>query len=419
MCCLITFGGAQAADNEGAMTLNGNTTVQIGKGEYRARISAALKPSAKALQNGGLDVDQLNLVIFDVPQSDITKREAVGHKTGTLGFSVTGQDAKLAYNPDKRIIEGTLRGSVNVPGFIDPDPKPIGNPKERDQHVFAGPLQNATLKLVVALDTDLNNLVGVDKLVNFKGDMKFGLEVAANKELAISGYAIDLQSASVVVDFGWWFEFARNLCVQPVRIGRFVLSKPWPYMFKIQYTGDGLPFGQPGAITEWKKADLTFHWNEWLTVFDAALWNFSEGESWDLMASVDDPECVEVFFVDTFVPTVFWGGGGTYYSGTPDAKIISTDQNADFGVDLTHLAHELGHAVSLCHPNDPWCEARPEMNPSSTGTLMCPSGFNNDNPKVNSAENKASVNNSLTTFTLKPVSAGPDCTNDADCGPCP
>ena len=237
MCCLITLGGAQAADNEGTMTLNGTTTVQIGKGEYRARISAALKPSAETLRGGALNVDQFNLVIFDVPQSDITKREAVGRRNGTLGFSISGRGAKLSYYPEKRIIEGELRGSANVPGYIDPDPKPIGNPKERDQHVFAGPMQSATLKLVIALDSDLNNLLGVDRQVNFKGDMKLGLAVAANKELGIAGYAIDLPSVSVVVDFGWWFEVARNLCVQPVRIGRFVLSKPWPYMFTIQYTG--------------------------------------------------------------------------------------------------------------------------------------------------------------------------------------
>jgi hypothetical protein len=104
--------------------------------------------------------------------------------------------------------------------------------------------------------------------------------------------------------------------------------------------------------------------------------------------------------------------GATYSSGLAGAKIISTDQNVD-GVDLTHLAHELGHALSLMHPGTGTAKD------GSTGTLMCPSGFNNDNPKINSQENKDRVSNPMLTFALKLVTAGPDCTNSATCGACP
>ena len=65
--------------------------------------------------------------------------------------------------------------------------------------------------------------------------------------------------------------------------------------------------------------------------------------------------------------------------------MISSDANARNGVDFTHLAHELGHVLGLRHPDAP---ATASAVPANTGTLMCPSGFNNDNPKVNSKETR-------------------------------
>ncbi len=207
----------------------------------------------------------------------------------------------------------------------------------------------------------------------------------------------------------WRWEVARNLCVQPVRLGRLVWT--WPSL-SIQYTGDGLAFGLPGARTQWKKADVTFTVRDWKTVWCSDLYNFSTGEAADLLDEVNDADCVEVYFVkgDNAMHTN-WGGGATFSSGSANTRIISSDGNVPPGIDLTHLAHELGHAVDLPHPT--------AANASSTNTLMCPSGFMNDNPKRNSQENKNNLSNPLLTFSIKPVSAGPDCTNSASCGACP
>jgi hypothetical protein len=98
---------------------------------------------------------------------------------------------------------------------------------------------------------------------------------------------------------------------------------------------------------------------------------------------------------------------------------MSSDENADHGIDFTHLTHELGHVMALMHP-DPafpnWVGGG--LAEGSTGTLMCPSGFMNDNPPVNSQWNKDHINNPLFTFAIKLISAGPDCTDDPDCGAC-
>ena len=114
------------------------------------------------------------------------------------------------------------------------------------------------------------------------------------------------------------------------------------------------------------------------------------------------------------------GGGVTSSGGTESAKVISSDENADFGVDLTHLAHEFGHVLTLKHPGQGFpTAALPHRVDGSSNTLMCPSGFNNDNPQRNSQWNKDNVANPLLTFALKPWTVGPDCTDDSDCGSCP
>src|SRR5262245_15902312 len=244
--------------------------------------------------------------------------------------------------------------------------------------------------------------------------MDMDIVTAADYDLRASDYRIAVEASRIDLEIGWFpfIEVARRLCVQPVRIGQITVSG-FPPVFHLKYSGAGLAFGKPGATTQWNKDDVVFEWRDWMTVWNNAYMAFSQSEAAALLAEVDVDDCVEVFFVETFTPSVFWGGGATFSSGTASAKIISTDQNVTNGVDLTHLAHELGHALALMHPGTG------TATDGSTGTLMCPSGFNNDNPKVNSQQNKDRVSNPLLTFALKIVTAGPDCNNSADCGACP
>ncbi|CAK9106590.1 CMP-sialic acid transporter (CMP-SA-Tr) (CMP-Sia-Tr) (Solute carrier family 35 member A1) [Durusdinium trenchii] len=212
-----------------------------------------------------------------------------------------------------------------------------------------------------------------------------------------------------------------NLCVQPVRIRhRDCAFKFLGICFgpTYRYTGDGLNFGRPGADAQWAKADISFTWKPWVTVIDNAgkYESVTEGaEQTSLRAEYNDASCIEVFFVPKFSPSSLHGGGATWGSGTANAKIITSDEMVSCGVDQMHLAHELGHVLGLMHPGT----GHATFADGSSGTLLCPSGWERDNPRRNSWDNKNNVVNPLLTCYMDTWDwLGMDCTSSADCGAC-
>ena len=167
--------------------------------------------------------------------------------------------------------------------------------------------------------------------------------------------------------FPWHINFKRRLCIQPVRIRyrirclRYRYARFW-WLRRvcIQYlygqTGAGLPFGQPGATTQWGKVDVVFNYRAWKTisnsnflVVSAASGGTSAEES-SLLGRVDDSDCIEVFFIKRFSPSSAHGGGATWWTGTAGAKVITSDEQVrcsqtKAGVDITHLAHEVSRSI--------------------------------------------------------------------------
>lgn len=423
---LISFNLAYAKDNDGGKAvinakISSTLATASGKQEISGRVSAFLRMDPADIDRGRVKVGAFNVLYSDVSQFLITGRKSQNHETGNLGFAidVSEEGQYLEYNPQELSLSGIISGTTSISQFDEL----VQHKDDGRGHDFDTLAQAAKMKVQIFLEEPLDTNIGSEKTVGFHGKMDMDIDVQALRDYDIGSYRLINPDIHIIdLEIAWWIqlEVAKRLCLQPVRVGYFTSAGGWPPIFSIHYSGDGLAFGLPGAQTEWGKADVIFTVREWKTVFNASYGTLTSAEAAGLRASVNDADCVEIFFVDQFSPNAMWGGGATWGGGTADTKIISSDQNADFGIDATHLAHEIGHAITLKHPGEGFPNASaPHRVDGSTGTLMCPSGFMNDNPAVNSQWNKDSVQNPLFTFAIKVKGPNVDCQNDADCGACP
>lgn len=401
-----------ARDLPGHLVINGDLTAVFktpeGAQQFGGRMNGYLTLSGESLEKGAR-IEALNVALFGVDQQMVTGKATRGKPTGVVGFSAIANEEKrqsLRYDAGSRSLVGKVRGRVDMPQFYEMTKLRI-DPKDDLVEI---PTMEATLEVRIGLG-DLGDLSKArEKVIETRMEAEMTLATVDSKALGARAFDLSIRSRYIEAQLVFWpfIEIARRLCIQPVRIFSFAGGFPFPFF---QLSGDGLAFGQPGANTQWAKADVVFTYRDWITLFQSQFSTFSADEAGALLSQVDVDDCIEVFFVDRFSPQTLFGGGATFGLGLASSKVISSDENADFGVDLTHLAHEFGHVLALPHPG-----GSPGV---STGTLMCPSGFNNDNPKVNSQENKDNLSNPLLTFAIKFVSPGPDCQNSGTCGPCP
>lgn len=397
-----------------AMLLAGPEPVRVS-----GRMSVSLNASGTDLEEGIVKVANWNLAMFSVPQAEISGGVETGPKEGLLAFASAGEASKLRYDATNHTLHGKIEGYVDT-SQLSRITLPTTPSKRGEVDFFPTATQPATLEIEVQMAAALDP----------------GFEVQQNRaivngalhvhEYEVQGrrfpaYELSIHEAVLKLDISrlLLFEVAKQLCIQPVRIGRFnrFLDRfTWFTIWPLT-TGTGLAFGQPGVTTEWNKADVVYQYRDWMTVWDNSYWVTSETgtEEDDLLDEVDVDDCIEVFFVHDFDPEDAHGGGFARGCGTATSKVISSDANQRYGVDFTHLAHEFGHVIGLHHP---WASL-PGCPSASTGTLMCGSGFRNDNPTVNSQENKDLLSNPLLTFAFKRRTVGPDCQDDADCGACP
>ena len=423
------FGQATRYDQDmPAMAIIGNTELSAeleapgAEGRVSGRMSLNLAGSGKDLDQGIVRVRGFNVALFSVPQAAISGVEKPPQKEGVLGFATNSLEAVLRYDRDS----GTLKGKI--PGYIDSSYLATLIIERRIDKRAGGSdfFETVTQPAVLAIEIKLDKALAIEKgavtYVNAIVNGNLTVDAMEYEKQSFPRYQISIREVEFPFEVVDWFRFevAQRLCVQPVRIGRFrrLLGRwGWPF-FVFETTGTGLAFGQPGASTQWAKADVVFTYREWKTLWKSSYWVTTDAgtEEEELRAEVDDDDCIEVFFVDDFDPEDAHGGGAAWGGGTAGSKIITSDANERYGVDFTHLAHELGHVIGLHHP---WEDATANLYPASTGTLMCGSGFRNDNPTKNSQENKDNVSNPLLTFAFKSRTAGPDCQDDADCGACP
>jgi hypothetical protein len=403
------FGAADLLQVVCTETTDAVLTVGTKNTSIKARVSFALTATPADLKAGRLSVVQFNVVGLAVPQRELTGKEPRGKKAGPLGFSITpgGVHPTLRYDAKRPGISGKLTGRVGFPQLEELFP-PKHDPKT---DVYTIPTQEAELEIDLKLERPIDLVAAGSKIVKLLGSLDFSQIAPPDKELMLPRNRINGRSTRAFIEYTFMqrIEATRTLCIQPVAI-RDNARDPNP-------TGAGLEFGLPAARSEWGKADIRLSVRPWMYIENSAFRVASALERDEIRDSVNEDDCIEVFFTERFTSNDN-GGGETTGSGTVAAKIVSSDENAAVGVDLHHLAHELGHVLSLLHPDRPDA-GRPWMIPGSTGTLMCPSGFGNDNPDPNSQENKDNVQNPLLVASLGARGPDADCADSADCGACP
>jgi hypothetical protein len=404
---------AQQRDPASALQLvgNGEIAAYLVSGNARERITGRVSFHLATSGEEAL-VQGFNVVFFGVDQKLLAGDAKLDDPLGMLGFAVSQEKPQsLRYDPTSGRISGTLRMYGDA-SFLAQFARPVGDGKN---DAFETPTLPVTTSVTIDLGIDPDQ--ARKEPLTVAGNVQIGLKIGSTPAVRVLPFEVQLiEKQFVKIDIAplFFIEVARKLCVQPVRLLRFSFGRfGFPFL---QLTGEGLAFGQPGANTQWAKADVVFEYRDWKTIGGSSFFTLSESETSALRGKVEDDDCIEVFFVRDFNPADLFGGGATFGSGTASAQIISTDANARGGIDLTHLAHELGHVLGLRHPG-----AAPTASavPASTGTLLCPSGFLNDNPRVNSQQNKDLLSNPLLRFALKLRTVGPDCTDSADCGACP
>jgi hypothetical protein len=418
---LVTFIAAAAAAQpaeqqkpESALQVVGNAEIaaQLVTGNARERVTG--RASFHFIVSGDeVQVQGFNVVFFGVDQRLLAGDVKLADPLGMLGFAITQEKPQtLRHDPRTGRISGSLRMYGDA-SFLAQFARPEGDAKN---DLVDTPTLPATMNVTIDLGTGVETAEALRRPRTITGSLQLGMKVEGLDRLKIKPFELQLADKQPLkIDLGslFLFEIARRLCVQPVRLVRIASFFP----LSIQVTGEGLAFGQPGANKQWAKADVVFEYRDFRTLFDnGSSFPLSSAEETELRGRVEDDDCIEVFFIRDFTPQDLHGGGVTFGAGTASSQIISSDANARNGVDFTHLGHELGHVLGLRHPDAP---ATASAVPANTGTLMCPSGFNNDNPKVNSQGNKDLLSNPLLQFAIKFRSAGPDCTDSADCGACP
>jgi hypothetical protein len=387
------------------------------------RMSLNLVASGKDLEAGIVRIEGWNLAMFSVPQAAISGLEKVSPEEGFVGFAANSNKPQaLKYDRRRNMLRGEIEGFIDTSYLSRQIKKSRNEQRPGSTDFYATQTQPAVLQIGLRLDKPLK---APQQEIDFSKAMLSGKLQAKTYEFEgheLPEYQIIFKEKVISWEIAQWFLFetAKQLCVQPVNIGKLAKLKnrwTWP-LIGLTKTGSGLAFGQPGAATQWNKADVVFNYREWKTIYKSSYWVTTDAgtEEEELRDEVDDDDCIEVFFVYDFEPEDAHGGGAAWGGGTAGSKIITSDANQRYGVDFTHLAHELGHVLGLHHP---WVASDANMTTANTGTLMCGSGFNNDNPTINSQENKDNVSNPLLTFTLKLRTVGPDCQDNADCGACP
>jgi len=381
------------------------TLVLVGKGEDKMYIVGRIEKAAlTVVTDVGEQKTEVNgevLFVFEknrlqlhrlsmVARSVKSRRDETGHISinlarGRKRFVDIGRDGEFEVKTEL---------TVHYP-LIDKE-RGFRPSEKKDQHYFVpyvdtmkgtlrGRFERHPSKFVDMIDDD-------SKKLDY-GNLKLGFALKPAEYEWVKEVRLDM-----VFPIIFFIAFERYLRIQPVfiRTGR---DDPSPSGWTFE------PMMQ-SAKCIWKKCCVDFEVLDPVYVDDGAYKEIQDvyaQEVTNLRAEVTDPDAIEIFVISQWTNPDRGGGGGTWSSGTANAQIVTSDQQLAVpvnkgAINRNHLAHELGHVLSLVHPGDP--VTAPMTAAGTANTVLEPSGFQADNPHAQSADNCRNIDNPLLKWRL-------------------
>lgn len=401
------------------LVTDGAVIAEFSEQKAKGTVSLALAMNATDEKRTKVYVKHLNIALFDVAQYQLSGISSEKNEAGSVGFRVADKQY-LELDLSKNRLVGELKGWIDYSQQAEINPPEM--PKEGGEFI-PPPLQPASIYLEMQMSESMQLEEEQEEMSTVDTELLIRLLGLEDEKYNYRGFKVTITTSSIPTTWGYtdFLELGKSLCIQPVRVADQNRIPPWldghNGRFHLE-SGTGLKFGMPAAKKQWGQVDVVFNVRDWITIENKDYVIADPYEHYELMAEVNQSDCIEVFFTHKFDPEDMYGGGFTFVGGTSSAKIVSSDDNVN-GIDFHHLAHELGHVLSLMHPGPDSIAQFPSQKEASTGTLMCSSGYRKDNPAKNSDENGNNLSNPLLRFTLKRIDEKPDCQNSQDCGDCP
>lgn len=369
----LVTGGTVSAAEDGMLVLQiKQQTAKVaevsGQTRTNGEVVFRMTPTAKG--------PRFQLATFRMTGSSVKTKKG---ESGTISLMLKPNSAKSSYDAKTKVITSEFQAELHYP-LIDKI-KGFKAPKEgeRERDDFRSYTETVTVKLTVKL----KEAPTLDKQRKLEGGADVAFSTVATRERVL-GEILQLSSAFKVVDVVIFptFYLKQSLNIQPV----FIRYTPAEGCFggsTTATTGGSYATLRDKSIEMWNRCCIGLNFLPPVYVDNGNYRILTSAEEAGLMAEYDDPNAVEVFFVEIGDPIGIHGGGVSYSSGTANAKVITYDTNLP--INLYNLAHELGHSMGLYHP----------PGNSTVGSLMEPSGFCADNPALMSALNCDNASNPM------------------------
>jgi hypothetical protein len=372
-------------------------------------------PQAKVTTDKGAQESELNGQLLFLVKKGKMGIELYLERLNLTGTSVgteKGSTGLLSLGLEKRVMASYSKTDEAQVKFDTNLHYPLIDRTEGYRHLGAKEQDNfipfvakAHGKMALKFEPRLEAVLSEDVMVEKEKEKRIQINLSLN--LKIDKYYIKSITAVNIVVTGILilaFAFFNQLNIQPV----FVRSGPTD----TSPTGWSFDTMMQSAKCLWRKCCVFFNVRSPIFVDKAAYkilgggWNFTDAIA--LMNEVNIKDAVEIFVASRFDP-ITDGCGATFSSGTANAKIVTCDEQLKVpdpnnpgkylgAINVNHLAHELGHVMSLLHPGEP--VVPPFTAAGTAGTVMEGSGFYADNPHAQSANNCTHVASPLFRITL-------------------